>query len=909
MSKSDDEKLLFPDYTAERGNSIIAPDKTVIRPKNAAHINKKSAVPESVTEREDKTVIRKVKQPATDQAIQRGAGHAQVKRPVAKSDVTRVPVSNNKQNHSDATRIPPSAASTPSLNAGSGVRGQTPNQPRVDATRIPSKTPAVGQSAHGGSQHRILKNRFLLEKVLGVGGMGVVYKAKDRLKVEAQDRDPYVAIKVLNEEFKSHPDAFISLQRESRKAQRLSQPNIVKVYDFDRDGDVVFMTMEYMEGKPLDQLIKQYNATGLPWDDAMEIIKGISSALSHAHAENIIHSDFKPGNIFVTTSGIAKVFDFGIARAVTQVDRNDGKVIDKTVFDAGTLGALTPAYASMEMLQGEVPDIRDDIYALGCIVYEILTGKHPFNKMPADEACQKGLKPKRIATISKRQWRALEKLLSFNRSDRIESADEFFQLFSTKFKPSYLAAASIALIAMLSITVYVINDNKGGISEHDLRNEMEYKIRFDLFKEEIKRLVTNPTFTIDWEEDLWREVSGVGEMLTKNDGWFVSTRRDIFILYIEKIRENRAEVKLARTRILIDNAARYTDDKNVLNDERSKLAQAVAVEERQKKLYADNARKEKRSKLVKEEENKQNHDSFNVALENVNKQLQCQSRLSMRNFDIAIKKLRSLNAARYQKMERKIVSSLSACITVVGHRFPEQAEESKRYALKLFNNNPQILAVIVKPKDACDQSIAGLGKYGKRGVCRDKVRGLGEGPDLVVVPRGKNFKAFAIGKYEVTIGEINRFCKKTTSCSVVARVNESMPATNIPLSTTKLYLRWLSKNSGRKYRLPTKREWVYASSSSNDRHDPNRNCQLSSRGIQKGGDLVNTTTGQQNSWGLVNYLGNAQEWVYAKGGKLVTVGGSYRDSMDKCNISSWSLHSGNADKMTGFRLLRELKEQ
>lgn len=115
-------------------------------------------------------------------------------------------------------------------------------------------------------------------------------------------------------------------------------------------------------------------------DDGLEVIKGICSALSHAHAENIIHSDFKPGNIFVTTAGAAKVFDFGIARAVTQVDRKDGKAIDKTVFDAATLGALTPAYASMEMLQGKVPDIRDDIYALGCIVYEILTGNHPFNK-------------------------------------------------------------------------------------------------------------------------------------------------------------------------------------------------------------------------------------------------------------------------------------------------------------------------------------------------------------------------------------------------------------------------------------------------------------------------------------------------------------------------------------------------
>ena len=136
--------------------------------------------------------------------------------------------------------------------------------------------------------------------------MGIVYKAKDLLKVEAQDRDPYVAIKVLSEEFKAHPEAFISLQRESRKSQRIAHPNIVNVYDFDRDEDTVFMTMEFMDGCPLDEKINQYKTTGLPTDDCWEILFGLCSALSHAHGEHIIHSDFKPGNIFVTKKGLLK---------------------------------------------------------------------------------------------------------------------------------------------------------------------------------------------------------------------------------------------------------------------------------------------------------------------------------------------------------------------------------------------------------------------------------------------------------------------------------------------------------------------------------------------------------------------------------------------------------------------------
>ncbi len=881
MSHSDDMKKKFHDCPADRDDSITSSDGTIIRTKvdNRKGLKDKRLASESVAGSDAKTLIRNLKKSATDKTIQR-----------------------------NSDRKP-------------GVKGMTASQtselshhaPNTDATRIhsrsPSSTPTSTSEGHGqtkNSQHRILKNRFLLEKVLGVGGMGVVYKAKDRLKVEARDREPYVAIKVLNDEFKTHPDAFISLQRESRKAQRLSQPNIVKVYDFDRDGDVVFMTMEYMEGKPLDQMIKQYSATGLPWDDSLEIIKGMCSALGHAHAENIIHSDFKPGNIFVTSSGMAKIFDFGIARAVTNVDRNDGKKLDKTVFDAGTLGALTPAYASMEMLQGLTPDVRDDIYALGCIVYEMLTGQHPFNKIPADEACQKKLKPKRIASISKRQWRAIEKSLAFSRSERLATADEFYHLFTTKYKPTYLLAASIALVVILSTSIYVTNSGQSDISEHDLRNEIEFKIRYDLYKEEINRLIHDASFTLDWEDDLWREVSGVSKILPQDDSWLVSVKRDILIRYIKKIRETRVELKLARARILIENAERYTGDESVLNEEKNKLSQAIAADKKQKELYVEKAKKIKHLTFKKKAEMKKAHDSFDAALSNVNKQLQCQMKLNMRDFEVAVKKLRALDYPRYKKMESRIINSLSDCIVLVGQRLPERAKEDKKHALNIFDYNSKLAAIKINQKDTCDMSIAGLGQYGKRGICRDKIRGIGEGPDLVVVPRGKTYKAFAIGKYEVTIGEINQFCKITTKCPVVTGVKEDMPAINISMRTVRQYVIWLSKKSGKKYRLPTKQEWVYASNATNSRHDPNRNCQLTSRGIQKGGKLVNVTTGKQNSWGLVNYLGNVREWVYVNGGKVATTGGSYQDSMEKCTVTAWNLHSGQADGMTGFRLLREL---
>ena len=120
-------------------------------------------------------------------------------------------------------------------------------------------------------------------------------------------------------------------------------------------------------------------------------------------------------------------------------------------------------------------------------------------------------------------------------------------------------------------------------------------------------------------------------------------------------------------------------------------------------------------------------------------------------------------------------------------------------------------------------------------------------------------------------------------------------------------MKWLSKQTGQKYRLPTKNEWIYAAKSRRKKLDANRNCKLSTRGIKKGGKLVRTNIGHQNSWGLVNYVGNVQEWVYDKGRKLVAVGGSFDQTMDECVITTSFVHNGSADIKTGLRVLRELK--
>lgn len=264
----------------------------------------------------------------------------------------------------------------------------------------------------------VLKDRFILEEYIGAGGMGVVFKAKDLRRVEAKDRNPYVAVKVLAEYLRANPETWIVLQREARKAQTLAHPNIITVFDFDQDADVGFITMELLEGESLSAILERVRGTGLKMAEALPLIKGMGEALAYAHRNRIVHSDLKPGNVFVTREGVVKILDFGVARAM----RRPG---DTTVFDPSALGALTPAYATCEAIEGGPPDPRDDIYALACISYELLSGEHPFHRFTGMQARALDLKPKEIVGLSYTQQRALQRGLALDRTRRTPSVEAF----------------------------------------------------------------------------------------------------------------------------------------------------------------------------------------------------------------------------------------------------------------------------------------------------------------------------------------------------------------------------------------------------------------------------------------------------------------------------------------------------
>jgi hypothetical protein len=340
-------------------------------------------------------------------------------------------------------RTPPADAANPA-----------PDRTEIIAERlVKTLADAGGDDVHHGQLQpgAVIKKRFVLETLIGKGGMGLVFAALDRRKEEARDPNPRVAFKVLNADFQRHPQSLIALQRETRKAQTLAHPNVVTVFDFDRDGDAVYMTMELLKGRSLEGWVKEGRGKGHEPAIALPIIRGIAEGLAYAHRKGIVHSDLKPGNVFVLDDGTPKILDFGIARAVP----NATSAEEPDVFDAGMLGAYTEAYATDEMVEGIDPHPADDMYALGIIAYELLTGFHPYQRHSAPKARSLGVKPPPLKGLKLREARALERCLSFDRKQRPRDAGEFLKLFRgvTALQKS-LIAATVALTVAAAYLSY-----------------------------------------------------------------------------------------------------------------------------------------------------------------------------------------------------------------------------------------------------------------------------------------------------------------------------------------------------------------------------------------------------------------------------------------------------------------------
>ena len=206
-----------------------------------------------------------------------------------------------------------------------------------------------------------LDGRYEIHELLGVGGMAVVYRAYDTID------DRMVAIKILKDEFSGNSDFLRRFRNESKAIAVLSHPNIVKVYDVSFGDRIQYIVMEYVDGITLKQYLDQHKETAVPWKEALHFTTQILWALQHAHEKGIVHRDIKPQNIMLLQDGTIKVMDFGIARFARSETRT---MTDKAI---GSVHYIAP-----EQARGDVTDERADIYSVGVMLYEMLTGRLPF---------------------------------------------------------------------------------------------------------------------------------------------------------------------------------------------------------------------------------------------------------------------------------------------------------------------------------------------------------------------------------------------------------------------------------------------------------------------------------------------------------------------------------------------------
>lgn len=211
---------------------------------------------------------------------------------------------------------------------------------------------------------KLLAGRYELIEKIGDGGMAIVYKARCRLL------NRYVAIKILKPEYTKDVKVLDNFRRESQAAASLSHPNIVNIYDVGKEGNIHYIVMELVEGETLADMIDQ--EAPMPYKKVINITRQIAAGLSFAHKNNIIHRDIKPHNILMTKDGVAKIADFGIAKAISE-----STIMKNTTSDDMVMGSVH--YFSPEQARGGYVDAKSDIYSLGIVMYEMLTGRVPFD--------------------------------------------------------------------------------------------------------------------------------------------------------------------------------------------------------------------------------------------------------------------------------------------------------------------------------------------------------------------------------------------------------------------------------------------------------------------------------------------------------------------------------------------------
>jgi formylglycine-generating enzyme required for sulfatase activity len=293
----------------------------------------------------------------------------------------------------------------------------------------------------------LLADRYRLLELIGEGGMSRVYKAIDLQRTASAPAGECIAVKVLSRPFDGNPAVLASLEDDVRRLRALAHPHIVRLFGCGRDDATLFITMEYLVGRSLyDRLHSrtQYGGTppGSGIDDAQSLITAVAGALEYAHQQGVVHGDLKPGNVIITAAGALKIIDFGMAN-LTSRPRTPRERREVARRRPGS--AVTPRYASPQQMARNPPQITDDIYALACLAYELLTGTHPFSD--ANGTPTTTFPPPFRPGLTPTQHAAITHGLQLERRDRTPTVRQFMDEFA---EPAARRPARFRIVASLA---------------------------------------------------------------------------------------------------------------------------------------------------------------------------------------------------------------------------------------------------------------------------------------------------------------------------------------------------------------------------------------------------------------------------------------------------------------------------
>jgi hypothetical protein len=602
------------------------------------------------------------------------------------------------------------------------------------------------------------------------------------------------------------------------------------------------------------------------------------------------------------------------------------------------------------------------------VIYLMLTGRHPYDRMPADQAAELCLRPVRPRRLSRRQWKALERCLSFRREERPASVREVQRYL---FQPSPWRSRTALIAAGAVVVTFAVTGVKEEAAVEEARVEERQSTLLDAQVQRLTALARAERFGAEWEAQVAEEVdmlhalapqpgaaapaAGVlaliraryrDEILAAAD---TDTGVDLYrrALAYGPMPEAGAHLAAALTAELnglLDAPDLTTTWMNRVDDVLSRYGRAfpgtpelaalrletvdVLYGELDASLAAERFPAARRALSFLE-----TYGFDAVALERLRTTVDgAEAEFRARELTQALERARGRFSAELTEVlsqtclrfdpapvagvlerwsgshpqltaegRRRAAERVSGCLAQLEALDRERAMALRRRTQAALGRLPGLERF---REDPCGASyLVGSGTQGgRRGSCADRLEDDAQGPRLVVVPADGGGR-FAITRQEVSWSELAGFCQATGRCEVpAAEESAALPVSGVPVELARRYADWLSDRTGFTYRLPTYAEWRQAAAGT---RDPNRNCQVQLGNVHRGLKPVPAGTGSPNPFGLVNVLGNVQEWVLDDG-QVKAAGGAFRDPIGECAVATLRADAGEADPATGFRLVREV---